>query len=482
MSTIPQTLDAFLARYRRNVRLYAREVLGFEPEPWQDELFDQYDKRTRLISVKSGHGVGKSTALAVLMTHHQLCFFPQKTVVTAPTSTQLWDALWAEYKSMLTKLPPHLLARLDPKQEKVVLKAAPDESFVSARTSRAEQPDALQGVHSPWVLLIADEASGIPNAVFEAASGSMSGHNAITILTGNPVRAQGFFFDTFTKLADMWWTKTVSCIGSRLVSPEYVEDMRRRYGELSNAYRVRVLGEFPVRDDDTVIPFDLVEAALARDIAPILHAPTVWGVDPARFGSDRSTLAKRRGTQLLEPVRYWHQLDTMELAARVKLEYDQTANRPHERPVEINVDVIGIGAGVVDRLRQFDLPARGINVSESPSTASGEKYRNLKAELWFRGRDFFAARDCTLPRHYKNPKDGEDLVLELTTPRYKFTPSGKIIVESKDELRKRGMPSPDLAEAFLLTLASDAITLQQGSSANRTRGPLRRALKMLQGV
>src|SRR5207302_7456733 len=118
------------------------------------------------------------------------------------------------------------------------------------------------------------------------------------------------------KLKDIWKTHRVSCFDSPYVSRDYIEDMKRRYGEHSNAYRVRVLGEFPVADDDTVIPFELVEAATHRDITPSRSASVIWGVDCARFGNNRSTLAKRRGTVLLNDIMAWRQLDTMQLAGR----------------------------------------------------------------------------------------------------------------------------------------------------------------------
>src|SRR4029077_6759842 len=174
-------------------------------------------------------------------------------------------------------------------------------------------------------------------------------------------------------------------------------------------------------------------------------------------------LAKRQTKQLLQPIKWWMKLDTMELAARIKLEYDEEPQ--WLRPLEINVDAIGIGAGVVDRLRQLGLPARGINVSEVPSTINAEKYANLRAELWFKMSEWFKGRDVKLPAAYERPmSQADNLVSELTAVRYKFRPaSGKIAAESKDDMKKRGMRSPDLADALMLTFASDAISLSQGS-------------------
>lgn len=455
----------FALRYRHDPVLFVKEVLNTQPDKWQEEFLGHIAAGNRRISVRSGHGVGKSTASAWAMLWYLFLRFPVKIVVTAPTSSQLYDALFAELKRWIKQLPPMLQEQLDVKQDRVEVIEAPNEAFISARTSRAEQPEALQGVHSDNVMLVADEASGIPEAVFEAAAGSMSGHKAVTLLLGNPVRSTGFFYDTHNRLKDDWITMRVSCADSPRVSEAYLDEMKSRYGEESNAYRIRVLGEFPRSDDDTVIPMELLEMAQQRDVEPSQSAPMVWGLDVARFGSDRSALCKRKGNAVTEPIKTWKNLDLMQLTGAVVSEYE--ALPPSERPMEILVDSIGLGAGVVDRLRELGLPTRGINVSESP--AMGATYRNLKAELWHKAKAWLEGRDC------KMPKD-EALVSELAIVRYSFTSSGKIQIEGKDEIRKRGFASPDRADAFCLTFASDAVTSAFGGQKVSWNKPLRRNL------
>jgi hypothetical protein len=392
--------------------------------------------------------------------------YPVKVVVTAPTSAQLYDALFAELKRWVKELPKPIQELLDVKQERIELKASATEAFISARTSRAEQPEALQGVHSDNVMLVADEASGVPEAVFEAAAGSMSGHNALTILLGNPVRSSGFFFDTHNRLKDEWWTRRVSCIDSTRVSSEYVNDMKSRYGEESNAFRIRVLGEFPRSDDDTIIPMDLLESAKHRDTRAYEDAPIVWGLDVARFGSDSSVLCKRQ-SNVVHTLERWRNLDLMQLTGAVVSQYEACDHK--NRPTEILVDSIGLGAGVVDRLRELNLPARGINVSESP--AMGGTYLNLRAELWHKAKAWLEKRDCKIPNN-------EDLIGELATVRYTFTSNGKIKIESKDDIRRRGLKSPDMADAFVLTFASDAATISWGKSSSWGK-PIKRLIRGL---
>lgn len=449
--------------------LLVQECLGGEPDEKQKEVLTLACRGERRISIRSGHGVGKTTVLAWCIICHILTRFPQKTVCTAPTSNQLFDALAAEVKAWITKLNPKLQELLEVKTEEITLKAAPDESFVSFKTSRPEMPEALAGIHSENVLLIGDEASGIPEQVFEAAVGSMSGHRATTILAGNPVRSSGLFFDTHNRLKGTWHTIHISCVGHPRISKDFLEELGERYGVDSNAYRVRVLGEFPLADDDTVIPLELAEAALHRDVKPHL-VRDIWGVDCARFGSDSSTLAKRRGNALNQKVKRWKGLDTMQLVGRIVDEWRSTP--PSERPEEILVDVIGIGAGVVDRLREIhDIGpfVRGVNVSESPALT--ERYRNLRAELWWMAREWFSTRDCNLA-------GDADLRDELVGVRYKFSSNGKIQIESKEDIKKRGRPSPDLADAFILTFAGTAASAIHGDKWKSSwKQPIRRVIR-----
>lgn len=437
----------FLARYRNDPVRFVKEMLGITPDAWQISLLEAVAASERRISVRSGHGVGKSAVLAWTALWFALTRYPSKCVMTAPSSTQLFDALFAELRGQVNNLPPFLKELLVVTADKISLKAAPDEVFISARTSRAETPEALQGIHSAHVLLLVDEASGVPAPVFEAASGSMSAHNATTILTGNPTRGTGFFYDSHTRMADQWKVFHVSCTDSPRVSPEFVEEMKLRYGEDSNAYRVRVLGEFPRSDDDTIISLDLAESACTRDVSGSPTADLVWGLDVARFGGDRSCLVRRQGNLCLD-IKTWRNLDLMQLCGAVKAEYDIA----EPKPVSIMVDAIGMGAGVVDRLRELGLPVLGVNVSESPSIGN---YRNLRAELWYRARDWLAKRDCKLPKD-------DTLIAELTSVRYLFSSSGKVQVESKDDMKRRGLSSPDVADAFILTFAAPEAMFANG--------------------
>ena len=439
-----------IARYARAPIAFVREVLLVEPDQWQLEALRLFARGHTRVSIKSGHGVGKSAMASWIVIWFVCTRVPYKVAITAPTASQLFDVLWSEIGKWMQRLPQAWRDLFVVTSDHITLKSDP-ECFVTARTSRPEQPEAMAGLHSQNILLVADEASGIDERVYEAASGSMSSANAVTLLIGNPVRDSGFFWRTHTLERDRWATMTVSSAASQRVDPSFVEEMERRYGPDSNAFRVRVLGQFPSSADDTFIGGELVDSAMARDVPLDLTAPEIWGLDVARFGADASVLIKRRGNVVTEPPRRWRQIDLMALAGAVKHEYDLSGAN---RPTLIVVDAIGLGAGVADRLQEQSVPVLGLNVAEAPSQQA--YYMRLRDELWARTKDWLQSRAVRLPRD-------DQLRDDLVAPKYVFTSSGKLQIESKESMRRRGLPSCDSADALMLTLAQQGLMV---TSAN----------------
>jgi hypothetical protein len=376
---------------------------------------------------------------------------PFKIAVTAPTAPQLFDALWPELVKWFNLLPKDWRRLWVITSDHITLRGD-QECFITARTSRSDTPEAMAGLHSQHVLLVADEASGIDEAVYEAAGGSMSSPGAITLLIGNPTRSTGFFWRCHMMERDRWFTMRVSSADSPRVSKAFVEELEQRYGVDSNAYRVRVLGEFPVADADTLISAGLVDAAMLRDVPLDLSFPEIWGCDIARFGNDASVLIKRRGKVVTEMPRAWRQADTMQLAGAIKSEWDSQV----QKPALICVDVIGIGAGVVDRLHEQDLPVLGVNVSESPSTTG--RFARLRDELWVRCKEWLETRSVRLPRH-------DQLRDDLAMPRYSFLSDGRLQVESKSQMRARRLPSCDYADALCMTFCEQGLGIGSGMTS-----------------
>ena len=459
-------MEEFVETYQNDPVRFVQEMLGAEPFDYQKEFLREVASPTRRLSVKSGHGTGKSTTASWAMLWFLLLKYPCKVVVTAPTSSQLFDAMFAELKRWIKELPREIQGLLNVKSDRVELVAAPAEAFISCRTARAENAgEALAGVHSDNVLLVIDEASGVPEVVFEASAGSMSSVNATTVMLSNPTRSSGTFFESHNRMRHSWWTRTWSCEDSPLVADEFIDEMRDRYGETSSAFLVRVMGEFPLADDDTIIPFHLVESAQHRDIEESPETNQIWALDVARMGSDKTALCKRTGSVVTD-IKSWGGLDLMQTVGRVKAEFDALEVLEQDQ-LELMVDSVGMGAGVSDRLQELGLPVRAVNVSESPSMK--ETYLNLRAELWFRMKAWLENRTCKIPQNDK-------LLSELTSLKYTFTSSGKIKAESKQELKKRGFNSPDLADSLALTFASDPATAMSGAF-KPFRGELRRNLQ-----
>jgi len=468
----------FLDTYQNDPVRFVREQFKAEPDLWQADILRKLALGERQISVASGHSVGKTALEGWAAVWTVLCHLPVRVVVTAPSAPQLFDVFYPELLRWISQMPKATQDLLDIQSDSIKLKASPASSFITIRTARAETPEAIAGAHAVGgkILLIIDEASGMDERAMESLAGSMAQEGAAMLLMGNPVRVSGYFFDTHHKLKDRWSTYQVSTLDCPRVPESWVEEMKVRYGEESNAYRVRVLGQFPQGDDDTAIPLDLVVAAMEREVQLAPNTPEVWGLDVARFGSDSSVLCKRKGRLVPETPRVWRNLDLMQLCGRVVAEWEALDEK--HRPVEILVDAIGMGAGVVDRLRELNLPVRGINVSESPSIAG--THANLRAELLYKCLAWLQGRDVQLPVDGLPPNTSvsERLKAELTSIRFKFSSSGKIQLESKDDMRRRGLSSPDVADSLVLTFASNAATLggQPGLSWGKT---LKRGLSRL---
>lgn len=433
-----------ILRWRSNPSQFVTEALGVTPEKWQAEALQALADHDR-VSIRSGHGVGKSAMDSWAILWFLMTRYPAKVACAAPTQHQIRDVLWAELATWHRRMPEPLRGQFSinssPQNMRFVLTAAPEESFAVGRSGDKGNPEALQGFHSPNMMFLLDEASGIDDIVFEVAGGALSTEGAKVLMTANPTRTTGYFYNSHHSMRDLWYTMGVSCFDSTQVSQAYPKQVESEYGLDSNVYRVRVLGQFPTADDDVLIPLELVEAAKCRDVEKTARLRPVWGLDVARYGDCRTALYARQGNTCLWG-KSWHKRDLMEVAGIVQAEYEDAAS--DERPAEILVDAVGLGAGVLDRCREMGLPVRGVNVGE---TASGrDKYANLKAELWWRAREWFDAKDCRIP-------EDDTLIGQLCTVRYSFTSSGKIKVEGKEDMQKRGLKSPDEADAFILTFA-----------------------------
>lgn len=410
------------------------------PELWQTAVSKLFVKHDR-ISIRSGHGVGKTTKLARTIIWWGMTRHPWKVGCTAPSSGQMFDALWSELAKWHQKMAPEFRALFEWKAERFEWVGAGAVSYAVAKTARRETPEALAGLHSENMLFIIDEASGVDDIIFETARGAMSTKGAKTIMTGNPTRLSGYFYDSFHKNRQYWANLKVAAHESTRCNLVELKQWEEEYGKDSNFYRVRALGEFPDAEDGTIIPLYLVEAAAQRDVEQI-PSEEVWGLDVSGAGSDLCALAKRRGNVMVEPIKTWRSDDTMVSVGKVMQEYRDAKHKP----VQVCVDSNGIGAGVAHRLAEQSVPVHCVNVSESHS--SNDRYLRLRDEMWERAREWFYGRDVKIP-------DDAMFIGEITRVKWGLTSNGKMKAMSKYDMKlapPRGLgKSPDRSEAFCFT-------------------------------
>ena len=248
---------------------------------------------------------------------------------------------------------------------------------------------------------------------------------------------------------------------STRVDQQYIDSQGRTYGLDSREYKVRVLGEFPDSGADAVIPREFVESACDRDIDGI-DGGVIWGLDPGR-GGDPTGFVERTANVLTDALELRYD-DLMRVVGYVKKRWDDTT--PRLRPQSIFIDSIGLGAGVADRLLELDLPVVHVNVSEVSSMS--ERYMRLRPEIWYSTRAWFEKKDVKIEQFDKR----QQLIEELVSVEQVIMSNGKIDIEKKDDMKRRGVASPNMADALALTFAMGG-AIQAGSYSGNSWGKVK---------
>ena len=435
---------------------FVEDIIGVKPDERQAAILRSVASNP-MTSVRSGHGVGKSAVEAwVVIWFLSTRPFP-KIPCTAPTQHQLFDILWAEISKWLRNSPA-LAKEIVWTKEKVYIRGFPEEWFAVART--ATKPDALQGFHADDVLYIIDEASGVKDEIFEPVLGSLSTAGARLLMCGNPTQKSGFFYESHTKNRASYSTFHIDGRDSGRVSQDFVKKIVDMYGEDSDVFRVRVAGEFPINEDDVFIQLPLVEKSIMTEFSERKTPDSIRiGCDVARFGDDKTVIGSKIDEKVTLDKKRRGQ-DTMKTADDiVLLYYDLLKRYPgYKDPVTIAVDDGGVGGGVVDRLRQMQ---RNNPKDLSQMNVVPVKFgQRIKHKYYHDSTTYMMATvKALLSPHDEdgNPKpvelilpDDDDLVAQLSGRKYRLTENSKIKVESRDEMKKRELPSPDEADCVLL--------------------------------
>lgn len=440
--------------YRREPWTFAKEVVRFEPDDWQYDVMKDIVEHTH-VSVRSGQGVGK-TALEAVLALWFLTVFPfPKVVATAPTRQQLHDILWAEIAKWQSR-SPLLESLLKWTKTKIYMRKYEERWFATART--ATKPENMQGFHEDNMLFIVDEASGVADPIMEAILGTLSGPNNKLAMFGNPTRTSGVFYDSHNRDRHHYRTHKVSSMDSSRTSKKNIEMILDKYGRDSDVARVRIFGEFPRAEADTFIPLEIVELAVNTDYR---HSEQTTigdlGVDVARFGDDETVIASRIDNYVF-PLKTYRKLDTTATTGYVlKSAKDMMKENEHLKEIYIKVDDSGVGGGVTDQLREQikeqSLPFKVFPVINNGKADDDEHYENVGTEQWAVLRDVlnenFSKHMQGKPVEIHLPDD-EKLVSQLTTRKYRMTSRGKIALERKEDMKERGLQSPDRADAVVL--------------------------------
>lgn len=399
------------------------------------------------IAVASGHGIGKSCLVSWLILWAMCTAADTRGVVTANTDTQLRTKTWAElskwyrlcfFRSWFTLTATSLLSRQPGHEKSWRIDAVPwSES----------NPEAFAGLHNKGrrLLMVFDEASAIIDQIWEVAEGAMTDKDTqiLWYCFGNPTRSQGRFFDCFNRERSRWITRQIDSRDVEISNKDFISDLLENWGEDSDFFKVRVRGVFPSASDAQFIGRDLVDAAYNRGgSGPRYDLCAMIGVDFARFGDDSTVIATRIGRDATLPLKRFHGLPGNATVERV-LDHVIELERMGFRSIHIFGDDGGLGGPILDFLEQrTSWPVHKINFGSEADDKT--QFANKRAEMWYRLRDWLKTGAI--------PHD-EALASDLTGPEYGHDNKQRLRLERKEDMKKRGLPSPDAADALALTLA-----------------------------
>lgn len=416
------------------------------PDDWQREVCDAI--RTALlaggdaqeaiqIAIASGHGIGKTALLAMLILWFMSTRdFPQ-VVVTANTSNQLNTKTWRELsKWHKVAINKDWFTWTATKFQHVLY---PEVWFAAAVPWTEGNSEAFAGTHEKHVLVIFDEGSAISDKIWEVTEGAMTTPGAMWIVFGNPTQNTGRFAQCFGKFKHRWITRQIDSRTAKMANKAQIAKWVADYGEDHDFVRVRVRGVFPRAGDVQFISLETVGNAMRRKAEGYHQFAKVMGVDVARHGDDQSVCARRQANHVW-PLRRYREPDLMRLA-------DIIAGEIHEfQPDAVFVDATGMGWGVIDRLRQLGFGHLVIPVQVGELATDQKRYVRKRDELWGLAKEWLEGGGCL-------PNDPE-LETDYTGPQYGYDLRQRIEIESKKDMKARSLPSPDSADAINLTFAS----------------------------
>ena len=449
------SVEAAAARirtWRFNVAQFAWDNFKFAPDKWQKEFFDVFpsqDPDKRRIALQACAGPGKTAVLAIGGLNALSCYGRKnehpKGAAVSVTGDNLKDNLWPEFAVWMER-SEYIKSAFEWTKKRIHSKQHPETWFISARSwsksaTPEEQGRTLSGLHSRFVIVLIDESGDIPPSVLRSAEQSMGNVEWGKIIqAGNPTSHTGMLYEAATKLADQWYSISITGdpddpMRSPRVDIEWARQQIKEHGRDNPWVMSFILGKFPPQSVNSLLGPDEVDMAMARRLRPEAYewAQKRLGVDCARFGDDRTVIFPRQGLFAGVPVEL-RNARGHEIAARVA-----AAKMKWGSEMEFVDDTGGWGAGTIDALSLAGITAIPVNFS---GKATDPRYFNKRSEMhwmmsqWVKGGGWLPQRP--------------GLKKELTTPVYWFD-NGKLRVEEKEQIKKRLKHSPDEADALAET-------------------------------
>ena len=426
------------------------------PDEWQREFLDDLGDQIKLRrfnggdpttpirkAVTSGHGIGKSALTAWLIMFIMSTRPHSKGVVTANTGDQLRTKTWAE----LAKWKRLCITSdwFDMNSMSIHHKEYHETWRADAQTCREENSEAFAGLHAadatPWYIF--DEAGGIPDKIWEVASGGLTDGESMHLAFGNPTKRNTGFFRCFHQNSHRWTCQQVDSRTAVMTNKSYLQELIDDYGIDSDRIRVRIRGLFPRGGDVSYIPADVV--AIARKASPgryLGNDPLICGIDLARGGSDDCYIVFRRGKDARSEQVYTiageNSRDSMKVVEKIAVVLDR------HRPDKTFCDVGAMGGPIADRLRRLNYDVDDVGFGWNAEDK--KQFADRASEMWGRARAWLFAGGAI--------SDEDQLDEELTNREYKLDDIDRVKIEPKREMKKRIGKSPDWADAFVLTFAS----------------------------
>lgn len=490
--------EDLLKRWRHDNRAFVREFLGVKfvskqqdralmaiqalvnakIKRWREDPMTNKEKKLAEkigVSIRSGKGTGKDALTAWAIIWFLVCFHSSKIPMTGPSEDQVKDILLSEINKWVTLLnddgtPAGMFPELIKVQSnKVYVDGGRNPGknwFAKIRVARQDSSEeqkakTLDGWHEDFMMVVADEAASVSDAVFKAFDTTLTGPVNFVLMIFNPSRNTGYAHEThFGKRSKHWIKIHMDSRESELVHPSQIKQILETYGEDSIEYQVNVCGNPPTDTARGLIPFEKIKLAVDRDV-DVKGEPVLMGVDPARGGKDTFAVLVRKGFKVTAIYEH-NNLDIQDGA-------DMVANYiiDHE-PIRVYIDTIGIGGGVYDLLRRrfpgicfpVDVARKATRQPKMLGRGDKRKFGRLRDELYWRLRMAFTENLLSIPN---NPT----LITELQNIKEEDTEDGRLKIESKVKVKRRGGKSPNLADALMLTMMGKIQALREKKTSDR---------------